>query len=117
MDEAVQSLAHEIVRLLEQKGGEDILLLDLVGVCSFTDAFVICSAGSERTLKALADELRRKLKGAAQLPRPGIEGSPSSGWLLLDYGPVVVHIFSPAVRNYYRLEDLWHEGRVVVHLV
>lgn len=116
---AVQDLglqkAREIVDILEAKKGEDILLLDLIGECSFTDYFVLCTGPSERTLKALAEEVRKKMK--EDFDRfADVEGEAESGWLLLDYGDVVVHLFSAAVRQYYALEDLWEGGQVLVSL-
>lgn len=79
------------------------------------DYFVICSGNSERTLKALADAL---LEGAREDERPKgrLEGVARDGWMLVDFGDVVVHIMSPERRNYYRLEELWSKGKVVLRL-
>lgn len=107
--------AREIVDILEAKKGEDILLLDLIGECSFTDYFVLCSGPSERTLKALADEVRKKMKDDFDRIA-NVEGEAESGWLLLDYGDVVLHLFSESVRQYYGLEELWDGGKVLVSL-
>jgi ribosome-associated protein len=110
------TLAHALAEALAEKKGEDILLLDLIGVCSFADFFVLATGVSERTLQALADDLLRKFKGAARTGRAPSEGSAASGWVLLDFGSVIVHLLSPAQRKYYRLEDLWREGRVVLRI-
>jgi ribosome-associated protein len=110
------TLAHTIVDVLEEKKGEDILLLDLIGVCSFTDYFIICSGGSERTIKALAEETRLQIKTRHDLLARNVEGDASSGWVLIDYGDVILHLFSPTLRSYYRLEDLWRGGRVLLHM-
>lgn len=115
MDNALE-LAHRIVDVLDEKKGEDILLLDLQGVCSFTDAFVICTAGSARTLGALAEEVRRKLRSSDSRRPMQVEGDAESGWVLLDYGEVVLHIFSADLRAFYRLEDLWRDGRTLLHI-
>ncbi len=109
-------LARAIVDVLEDKKGEDILLLNLVGVCSFADYFVLCSAGSERTLKALSADVQRQTKVRFKLNPLSVEGDAASRWILLDYGDVILHIFSPELRDYYRLEDLWKEGQVLVHV-
>ena len=109
-------LAHTIVDVLEEKKGEDILLLDLAGVATFTDLFVICSARSERTLKALSNEVSHVVREQYDRRPLQIEGDPRSGWILLDYGGVILHLFSPALRDYYALEQLWAEGRVVLHM-
>ncbi len=101
---------------LDKKKGENILLLDLIGVCSFTDYFVICSGTSERMLRALSDEVRGALKKKHSLQANSVEGKSGVGWTLIDYGDVVIHIFSPAMREYYALEDLWKEGRVLLYM-
>jgi ribosome-associated protein len=116
MGENGLDLARAIVGTLEEKKGEDILLLDLARVCSFTDYFVICTGGSERTLQALADEVVRQMKREHSLQARTVEGDAASGWVLIDYGDVVLHLFSPALRDYYRLEDLWRTGQVLLHL-
>ncbi len=108
-------LAKTIVNALEEKKGEDILLLDLQGVASITDYFVICTGTSERMLKALIhaamDEVKKKYK-----LNTSVEGAEMDGWLLADFGDVVLHLFSTRQREYYGLEELWNEGKVVLHL-
>jgi len=110
------TLAHTIVDTLEQKKGEDIVLIDLSQLAAFTDYFVICSGPSERTLKALSDEVQKQVKLSYQRHAVSIEGEPGAGWILLDYGSVVVHLFSAAVRAYYQLEELWREGAVLLRI-
>lgn len=110
------SLAHTIVDVLDQHKGEHILLLDLQGVCGFTDYFVICTGGSERTLRALAEEVVRRIKTEEEVFPRGQEGKAADGWILLDYGDVIAHLFSGERRNYYRLEDIWREGKVVLRV-
>ena len=108
-------LAHSIVDVLEDKKGEDITLLDLTQLPPLTDYFVICSGSSERTLKALLVSVVEDTQASHKL-KPRVEGRPSEGWLLADYGSVVVHLFSPVQRDYYRLQDLWSEAKVLLHL-
>ena len=109
-------MARAAVEALEEKKGEDILLLDIHEQAIFADYFVICSGTSERMLRALLDavdeQIGKRFKRHARL-----EGRPQDGWLLADFGEVIVHIFSPEKRNYYRLEDLWSRGRVLLHLL
>ncbi|MBO9368420.1 MAG: ribosome silencing factor [Chloroflexi bacterium] len=100
---------------LEEKKGEDILLLDLRGIASFTDYFVICTGTSDRMLNALAEAVEEKVHQRYHL-HGHLEGIASSGWLLLDYGDVIVHLFSPDQRRYYQLENLWSNGRVLLRL-
>ncbi len=108
-------LARTIVDALEDKKGEDILLLDLKEVTSFTDYFVICTATSSRMLNALADGVIEKTH-AAYDKKAHIEGDADSGWLVLDYRDVVVHLFDEELRHYYRLEELWKDGKVILRL-
>lgn len=116
MAEAAIEIARTIVETLEEKKGEDILLLDIVDVCSFTDYFVICTGRSDRTIKALADEVKKQVKDKHVLREQNVEGESADGWVLIDYGDVILHLFSNDLRHYYQLEDLWHEGKVLVRV-
>lgn len=101
---------------LDEKKGEDILLLDISEVCSFTDLFVICTGASDRTLKALSGEVQRSVKSLYKRRPLQIEGDSSSGWILVDYGEVILHLFSEALRKYYGLEELWNAGKVLLRI-
>jgi ribosome-associated protein len=109
-------LARSLVYALEDKKGEDILLLDLRGHCIFTDYFVICTGTSERQLDALAEGLAETAHKQHRLKAPRVEGHAAGGWVLLDFKDVIVHLFSNEQRRRYRLEELWHEGRVVLRI-
>lgn len=99
-----------------EKKGENILLLDIHELTVLTDYFILCSGTSDRQLQALESGIREEIqKNLGISPLHG-EGEPSSGWILLDYGSVVVHIFDPQVRAYYNLESLWKGGRVIVRI-
>jgi len=102
--------------VLEEKKGEDILVLDIRELCDFADYFVLCTGTSDRMLKALADDVEEKMKQRYRLSAR-LEGLPEHGWVLLDYGDVVLHLFSPDRRKYYRLEELWGKGKVLLHLL
>jgi len=114
MTESALAIARTIVDSLEKKKGEDILLLDLIGECSFTDYFVICTGSSERALKSLADEVKGRVKEVHVINERSTEGDSSSGWVLIDYGDVILHLFSKLLRKYYQLEELWSEGKVLL---
>ena len=105
-----------IVDTLDEKKGENILLLDLTGISTFTDYFVLCSGSSDRMLRALSDEVQKKTKGRYALVADRIEGEASTGWILHDYGDVVLHLFSSMRRDFYNLEELWKDGNVLVHI-
>ena len=116
MAETALEIAHTIVDILDEKKGDDILLLDLVDVCSFTDYFVICTAASKRTLKALAEEARLRVRDLHAKNAFSLEGDAGSGWILIDYGDVILHLFSESLREYFRLEELWQDGQVLLRI-
>jgi len=107
--------ARRIVDLLADRQAQDIVLLDISRVASFADYFIIASAVSPRQMDALVSVLEKDLarEGTKPLRR---EGATASGWLLVDYGSVVVHLFAPEQRDYYALEELWRSGTTVVRV-
>ncbi len=108
-------LAREVVNAISERKGADILMLDIRPVSLIADYFVICSGVNERHLKAIIEEVTRRLDEAGVNPLH-TEGVPSSGWVILDYNSVIVHIFAPAERQYYSLERLWSDAKVVVKM-
>jgi len=109
-------VAHRAVEAASDKQAMDILLLDTRGVCSFADYFVICSGDSGRQVEAIYDEVGHALKKEGILPHHR-EGTVDSGWLLLDFGDIIVHIFAPFEREYYQLDKLWSQAIPVVRLL
>lgn len=97
------------------KLASDVVLLDVREACSFASYFVVCSGESERQLDAIRDEIEQTLKQQDVRPHHR-EGDTGSGWLLLDFGDVIVHIFSPAERQFYGLEELWARATPVVRI-
>jgi len=91
------------------------VLLDTRNVCSFADYFVICAGDSERQIRTIYDEVEHSLKREGVLPHHH-EGTIDSGWLLLDYGDVIVHIFGALEREYYQLDELWSEAKPVLRI-
>jgi len=96
--------------------GSDVLLLDLSQVTLIADYFVIATGNTERQLKAMAEDVAQSLKNDHGINPLSVEGTASSGWILIDYGGVVVHLFSQTQRDRYRLEDLWRDARTVVRI-
>jgi ribosome-associated protein len=99
-------------RAAEDKKALDLRILDLQGLASFTDYFVICSGSNPRQIQAIADEIERRLAEQGRKPL-GIEGYEHAEWVLVDYGEFLVHIFSEAARAYYDLERLWRKAKEV----
>jgi ribosome-associated protein len=91
-------------------------MLDISEVSAVADYFVICSGTSERQLGALQNQVRTEVKEAGAGVPLQVEGTSASGWILMDYGAVVVHLFTPELRIFYDLEDLWRSGRTVVRM-
>jgi ribosome-associated protein len=105
-----ENLARTCADLASNKKAEEIVVLDLRGISSFTDFFVICSATSEPQLKAIAGEIETRLKEEHAIRALAVDGFPASQWIVLDYLQVVVHIFHRDKREFYSLEDLWGDA-------
>jgi ribosome-associated protein len=105
-----QELLRCISRHAEDKKAHDLVELDMRGVIGYTDWFVICSGNSDRQTRAIHDGILEGLKREQRLLPRRVEGLPSADWILMDYLDVVVHIFTPATRDFYRLEQLWGEA-------
>jgi ribosome-associated protein len=105
-----EKLATTCAELASNKKAEDIVVLDLRGISTFTDFFVICSGTSEPQLKAIANELETRLREDHSLRPVAIDGFPASQWIVLDFLQVVVHIFHQDKRGFYSLEDLWGDA-------
>jgi ribosome-associated protein len=103
-------LAAELARFALEKKAHDVLELDMRGLVGYTDFFLICSGNTDRQVKAIHDAILAGAKHAhALLPRR-VEGVSRAQWVLMDFLDVVVHIFTPATREFYRLEQLWGEA-------
>jgi ribosome-associated protein len=100
------------VRAAQEKKATDITVLDLTGITSFTDYFVICSGSSSRQNQAIADEVRLQLKHQGEAAN-SVEGYDQGEWILSDYGDFLVHVFTAKAREYYSLERLWREAKVI----
>ena len=109
-------LAHLMVDKLEEHQAAGIVLLDLREVTPLADYFIICTAESGRQSRSLAEILAEELKRQHNTRPLSTEGEPASGWVLLDYNAVVVHIFSKEARAFYLLEELWKAAPVVVKI-
>jgi ribosome-associated protein len=108
-------LARNLVRSLEDKKAEAILLLDMQGRCPFADYFVLCTGSSDRMLRALAETVAEAAHREGHTPAR-LEGHSVNGWILVDVGAVIVHILSPDRREYYDLESLWKDGKVLLQI-
>jgi len=110
-------LARFIVEVVEDKKADDIVLLDLRPDVVMSDFFVICNGNSDRQLRALIDHVRVAVKEKFDMLPFSTEGTAESGWVLMDYSTVVVHMFTEEKRTYYDLEDLWSsEAQVLLSI-
>ncbi len=105
--------ARACARAADTKKAENIVVLDMSGISSFTDFFVICSGSSEPQLKAISSEVRECLRVELNRHPLSADGFPASQWVVLDYGDVIIHMFHTDKRDLYCLESLWSDAKVV----
>jgi len=103
-------LAVRLAELADSKSAEEILVLDMRKLVSYTDYLVICTARNERQARAIVDEAKLRLKNDWQLLPGGTDGEGGAGWIVLDYLDAVLHVFTEEARQRYQLEDLWREA-------
>ena len=99
--------ARRIAGLAEEKLAEDTVILDMRPVCTYTDFFVICTGRNPRQAKAIWDEVHVRLKHEQRALPHSVDGEREATWIVADYLDVVLHVFTPQTRAFYRLEDLW----------
>jgi len=121
------TIARAIVDALEDKKAENILLLDLRptgllgqkaehGDYTITDYFVIATGNSDRQIRALAEHVREAIKILYEKGPSSVEGEANSGWVLMDYGDIIVHIMSEEQRDFYDLEGLYRQANVLLSI-
>ena len=118
VDAEALNLAREVVGAASDKGATDIVLMDIRKLSIVADYFVICTGDNERQLRAIARAILDTADehfGADPMHKPSSDAE-ASGWVLIDFGPVVVHVFSPAMRDFYRLERLWSEAATLLQM-
>jgi ribosome-associated protein len=101
--------ARRIAALVHDKLGRDVVILDMKPVCAYTDYFVVVTGGNPRQTKGIWDEVHEKMKHEHGLLPRAVDGEQESTWIVADYSDVVLHVFTPEAREYYRLEDLWDD--------
>ena len=104
------SLADRIAQVAAGRKAIDVRVLDLRGIVSYTDHFVVCSGNTDRQTRAIHEAVRQQLKDEHGLLPRRVEGEREARWILMDYLDCVVHIFTAEARSYYRLEQLWGEA-------
>jgi ribosome-associated protein len=105
-----QTLAQRFAEIADSKAATEIIVLDMRGLVSYTDFLTICTARNERQARAIADEVKLRLKEERQLLPAGAEAAEAAGWIVLDYLDCVLHVFTEEERQRYQLEDLWREA-------
>lgn len=106
-------VAHVAAVAADEKKGEDIQVLDLTGLSDVCDFFVIATGSNKRLVDAIVDEVEERVAKACGEHPFSIEGRDEREWVLMDYGSIIVHVFTPEARDYYRLEKLWGDAPVV----
>jgi ribosome-associated protein len=105
-----EALARQLAELADSKKAEEIVVLDMRELVSYTDFLVICSARNERQARAIVDEVRIRIKHESGVLPGGVDGAGADGWVILDYLDCVLHVFTPEARDRFQLEDLWREA-------
>jgi ribosome-associated protein len=105
-----EQMVAAIAELASDRKAIDIVALDLRGMIGYADYFVICTGRTDRQTRAIHDAIHQGMKSGHSLLPARVEGLGQGHWILLDYLDVVVHIFTPDTREYYRLEQLWGEA-------
>ena len=105
-----EDIATEVARFASDRKALDVMALDLRGMIGYTDYFVICTGRTDRQTKAIHDAIYQGMKSEHGLLPRRVEGFPEARWILMDYLDVIVHVFTPEIREYYRLEQLWGEA-------
>jgi ribosome-associated protein len=111
-DLSPERMAEEMATIASDRKAADIVELDLRGIIGYADYFVVCSGNTERQTKAIHDAIHETMKREHRIMPRRVEGLPEARWILMDYLDVVVHVFTPELRGYYRLEQLWGEAPV-----
>ena len=101
--------ARRIAALAQEKLARDVVILDMQPVCSYTDYFVIATGNNARQTKGIWDEVHARLKQDQRLLPTSVDGAREGAWIVADYLDVVLHVFTPDAREYYRLEELWSD--------
>ena len=99
--------ARRIAGIAQEKLAEDVVILDMRPVCTYTDFFVVCSGRNARQTDAIWDEVHARMKQEERAIPRSVDGVREGTWIVADYLDVVLHVFTPEAREYYRLEDLW----------
>ncbi len=107
--DSARDLALRIAEILADTPASDTVVLDIRGLSTFSDFFVICSGENERQLRAIAEKLQEELREEGVRPQR-VEGTPRSGWIVLDYNDAIVHVFDRDLRDFYKMERLWAEA-------
>lgn len=113
MNSSFETELEVFIQATLEKKAEDIVALDVRGLTSIADAFIICSGRSNRQVSAIADQIQRFLRKRAIKPL-SVEGQGDGHWVLLDYGHVIIHVFYDETRRFYDLEGLWVDAKRIV---
>jgi ribosome-associated protein len=108
-----RKILKKICEAIEEKKGDEVLILDISEISSFTDFFILCQGYNQRQNQAICDGIKEKLKREDERVPTHVEGYDEAEWILMDYLDCIVHILSPEARRYYQLERLWNDGVAV----
>jgi len=107
-----KEIAEFSVRILDKKKAADVVVIDIGNKSSFADYFVLATGNSERQIGSLSDEVEKNLSKEGIIVK-NIEGKPASGWILMDYGDVIINILTPEMRQRYNIEKVWGDCEIL----
>jgi ribosome-associated protein len=109
-------LARQAFEAMSDRQATDLVILDISALTGVADLFVIGTVGTTRQMRAVIEAVRENLRAVAGSAPASVEGAPESGWVLLDYADVVVHVFDAETRAYYQLEEIWKDAPLVARM-
>lgn len=110
LQKSIEGKLHAILGFALEKLAYDVTVLDVEKICSYTDVIIVCHGASTRQTQAITSHIREQMKKSGSVPF-GSEGEAQGQWIILDYGDIVVHTFFKAMRDFYRLEEIWPDAR------
>ena len=112
--DAIRQLAHQLTRELAERSATDVRLLEIAPISTIADYFLLATANTRLHMRGLVDACRDQ---APKGVNPRVEGRTDDGWVLVDCGDLIVHLFLPEPRTYYAMDELWGDARTLLHLV
>lgn len=109
-----KEIALQAAKAIDEKKGQDIVIIDISGISGFADYFIVTHASSDRLMRTISEEVEDRL-ASLDTPLKRIEGKNGSGWILMDFGDIIVNIFTKEQRDRYNIEKIWGDGEITTY--